>query len=84
MGLEQFDLVLSYGSLEHIEDSERLFRVIARLLKPGGFFLFMIPALGHYRTDRTDEGWYEDLDTNRQLQWNRRRKRGRPILKRKV
>ena len=33
-----------------------------------------MPSLDYYRNDRTDEGWYEDLDVNRQLQWNYLRK----------
>lgn len=71
LGFGKFDLVISYGSLEHVYDTRRLFEVIRSMLKNGALFLFMIPTLGFYRDDRCDEGWYEDLDVNRQLQWNR-------------
>jgi SAM-dependent methyltransferase len=70
----KFNLVFSYESLEHVIDSEKLFNVITRILEISGIFIFMIPTLGYYRVDREDEGWYEDLDINKQLQWNRYRK----------
>ncbi len=69
-GDEYFDIVLSYGAIEHVRKPEIAIKEIQRVLKNDGLFLMMVPALDYYRNDRTDEGWYEDLDSNRQLQWN--------------
>lgn len=63
-----FDIAVSYGSLEHVVTPEVGVAETARVLRPGGRFYFMIPTLGVYRTDRDDEGWYEDLTG--QPQWN--------------
>ena len=65
-----FDIIFSYGVMEHVKNPFEALKNVHRILKDDGFFLMMIPALGHYRIDRTDEGWYEDLDDNKQLQWN--------------
>jgi SAM-dependent methyltransferase len=40
---ESFDLVAAINFLEHIEDDNRFFREMVRVLKPGGDFLFMAP-----------------------------------------
>ena len=69
-----FDIVLSYGVVEHINDPMIALSEIERTLKPDGLFFIMIPSLDYYRTDKINEGWYEDLDINRQLQWNYKRK----------
>ena len=63
-----FEVVVSYGSIEHFPDPPRALVELARILKPGGIFLVMLPSLGIYRTDRADEGWYPDLTG--QPQWN--------------
>ncbi len=72
-----FDVVLCYGSWEHFPAPEKAIAEAARVLAPGGLLLAMIPALGVHRTDRDDEGWYEDTEVagseRRQLQWNLRR-----------
>ncbi len=34
----------------------------------------MMPYVDYYKIDRTNEGWYEDLDGNKQWQWNYLRK----------
>lgn len=62
------DIVVSYGAYEHFDKPEDGIKEMARILKPGGLFLLMIPALGHYRKDRNYEGWYEDKTG--QPQWN--------------
>ncbi|NCD40863.1 MAG: class I SAM-dependent methyltransferase [Bacteroidia bacterium] len=71
---EQFDVVVSYGAYEHFTTPQRAIEELGRILRVGGVFLCMMPTLGIYRTDRTDEGWYEDLSPNaevpRQMQWN--------------
>jgi len=67
---ECFDMVISYGAIEHIPDSQKALFEIRRVLKKEGMFLLMIPSLDYYRKDRQDEGWYEDLDQNKQKQWN--------------
>lgn len=67
---EFFDIILSYGTIEHIKKPEISLKEIHRVLKKQGLFLIMVPSLDYYRDDRIDEGWYEDLDVNKQLQWN--------------
>jgi len=64
----QFSVLTNYGSLEHFPNPREGVIESARLLRPGGLFLLMIPTLGVYRSDRDDEGWYEDLSG--QPQWN--------------
>lgn len=39
--LEPFDVVVAQWVLEHIENPERVCAAIARLTKPGGYFIFM-------------------------------------------
>ena len=65
---DSFDLIVSYGSIEHFLQPRRSIVELSRLLKPGGCYFTMIPTLGVYRTDRQDEGWYDDLTG--QPQWN--------------
>ena len=65
---DQFSLIISYGTIEHFIEPAHGIRELFRLLAQGGRFLVMVPTLGVYRTDRDDEGWYEDLTG--QLQWN--------------
>ena len=43
-----FDVVFSDNVLEHLEDPEAVFVDIARVLKPGGKFLFKTPNKAHY------------------------------------
>ncbi len=43
-----FDLAFCDNVLEHLEDPERVFREVARVLKPGGRFLVKTPNLRHY------------------------------------
>lgn len=69
-----FDIVISYGVFEHTKNPQNAIDEICRVLKNEGLFLLMIPSLDYYRIDRTDEGWYEDLDSNKQWQWNYLRK----------
>jgi SAM-dependent methyltransferase len=42
-----FDTVLYTGVLEHMEDPERALRECARVLKPGGNMVFLIPFIWH-------------------------------------
>ena len=44
----QFDVVFSDFVLEHLEDPERAFAEFARVLKPGGRFVFRTPNFYHY------------------------------------
>jgi SAM-dependent methyltransferase len=43
-----FDLVFADNVLEHLEDPRQVFSEIARVLKPGGHFLFKTPNRWHY------------------------------------
>jgi len=65
---ESIGILTGYGVYEHFDNPEGGIKEIARILTPSGIFLLMIPALGHYRDDRNDEGWYEDKTG--QPQWN--------------
>lgn len=40
---DYFDLVAGFEVLEHIENDEKVFSEIARVLKPSGFFIFAVP-----------------------------------------
>lgn len=74
---DRFNIITCYGSWEHFQNPTQAIGEAGRVLTPGGWVFAMIPALGIHRTDRTDEGWYEDLEvpgsTERQMQWNLRR-----------
>jgi SAM-dependent methyltransferase len=43
-----FDVVFSDNVLEHLEAPVKVFREVARVLKPGGAFLFKTPNKWHY------------------------------------
>jgi SAM-dependent methyltransferase len=43
-----FDVVVSANVLEHLTEPEKVFAEIARVLKPGGVFLFKTPNRRHY------------------------------------
>lgn len=46
---ESFDIVLSMGVLEHVENDLKSLREINRILKPGGlFFCFFLPFVGSW------------------------------------
>lgn len=60
--------------MEHIIDPLKALFELSRILKAGGLFFVLLPSLDYYRTDRTDEGLYEDLDLHKQFQWNLLRK----------
>lgn len=45
---DRFDLVFSDNVLEHLNEPDAVFREVARVLKPGGVFLFKTPNKWHY------------------------------------
>lgn len=45
---ECFDVVVSNNVLEHLDEPETVFSEVARVLKPGGLFLFKTPNKTHY------------------------------------
>ena len=49
-----FDLIVSFETLEHVHDQDRLLDGFARLLAPGGVLLVSTPDKGEY-TDRSGE-----------------------------
>ena len=73
----KFDVVISYGTYEHFPKPQDGVKELARLLRKGGLFFCMMPTLGVDRTDRDDEGWYEERQVPgspiRQMQWNLKR-----------
>lgn len=75
-----FDVIFSYGVIEHIYDVSVAIKEIGRVLKQNGLFFILLPSLEYYRNDRLAEGWYHDLDGNAQLQWNFTRKTWEGIL----
>ncbi len=76
-GEEEFDVLISYGTYEHFQKPGPGIREAARILRTGGLFFCLIPTLGIDRTDRDDEGWYEERRVQdspiRQMQWNQKR-----------
>mgnify|MGYP006293104353 FL=1 len=46
-GDETFDLVVSSWVFEHLPDPERTWREVARVLRPGGRFIFLTPNARH-------------------------------------
>ena len=67
---QKFDCIVSYGSFEHFSKPGIAIKEASRLLLKSGIILTMQPTLGVYRTDRKDEGWYEETDNAKQMQWN--------------
>lgn len=47
-GDAEFDLVFSDNVLEHLEEPAKVFAEVARVLKPGGYFLAKTPNRWHY------------------------------------
>jgi SAM-dependent methyltransferase len=47
-GNAEFDLVFSDNVLEHLDEPARVFAEVARVLKPGGYFLAKTPNRWHY------------------------------------
>jgi len=45
-----FDLVISEDVLEHVDDYEKAFRELNRVLKPGGYHIFTVPLYGDRKT----------------------------------
>lgn len=39
-----FDLVISFFTMEHIEDDEKFLRLLKKRVRPGGYLLFAVPA----------------------------------------
>lgn len=45
-----FDIVISTNTLEHLNNPDRVFQEVSRVLKPGGYFLIKTPNKYHYVT----------------------------------
>ena len=74
IGSSAVDFLVSYGSYEHFKNCKDGIAEASRILKTNAIFLIMVPTLGIDRTDRADEGWYEEREIEgqpiRQMQWN--------------
>jgi len=61
----QFDLITSTGMMEHVENDIAGYREIARVLKPGGFYVFTVPYHENcgtiIRARRLEDGSIEHL-----------------------
>lgn len=66
----KFELIVSYGVFEHIKDPKDAVIKLKEHLAPNGYFALLMPTINYYRTDRYDEGFYEDLNNPPQLQWH--------------
>jgi SAM-dependent methyltransferase len=49
-----FDSIICNAVLEHVPEIDRVMRELARVLKPGGFFVASVPYLQPYHLDPTD------------------------------
>jgi SAM-dependent methyltransferase len=45
-----FDIAYSFMVMEHVTNPEAFMATVARILKPGGCYMFMTPSGGHYFT----------------------------------
>lgn len=63
---EQYDAVISFNTLEHVENDELALREILRVLKPGGGFHLLVPFL--YRV----HGSPSDYHRHTWHEWDRR------------
>ncbi len=53
-----FDCVIAKHVVEHLADPPAGFRSVARLLRPGGVFLFMTPNTAHVFRERKGDSWH--------------------------
>lgn len=72
--LNQFDLVLAFAVMEHVENLEESLSEISRVLKPGGIFWFssasaMCPLQNEIR-GFPFFGWYPDKLKKRIMKWS--------------
>jgi SAM-dependent methyltransferase len=63
---EEFDLVILWHVLEHVQEPRAMLEEVSRILKPGGVLLVAVPNFGSYEARRTGPGWFH-LDVPRHL-----------------
>jgi ubiquinone/menaquinone biosynthesis C-methylase UbiE len=61
---ESFDIIVMWHVLEHVSDVRPTLAEIARILKPGGFFMVAVPDFGSPEARLTQAGWFH-LDVPR-------------------
>jgi SAM-dependent methyltransferase len=61
-----FDVVVMWHVLEHVSDPRPTLAEVARILKPGGFFMVAVPDFGSPEAQLTKAGWFH-LDVPRHL-----------------
>ena len=71
---ESFDLALAISVMEHVSHPERVFREVARVLRPGGGFYFYTGTALHPRGSAEIRGfplfpWYPDPLRRRIMDW---------------
>lgn len=62
----EFDIIICYHVLEHVEDDFKAMREIYRVLKPGGIVLFQVP-IRHGKYETIEGKHIDDPDERRQL-----------------
>jgi 2-polyprenyl-3-methyl-5-hydroxy-6-metoxy-1,4-benzoquinol methylase len=62
----EFDLVILWHVLEHVQSPRAMLREVSRILKPGGTLLVAVPNFGSLEARLTGKGWFH-LDTPRHL-----------------
>lgn len=63
---EEFDLVILWHVLEHVEEPRAMLREVSRILKPGGVLLVAVPNFGSWESRWSGPGWFH-LDVPRHL-----------------
>ena len=63
---EEFDLVILWHVLEHVQSPRAMLKEVSRILKPGGTLLVAVPNFGSLEAQWSKAGWFH-LDVPRHL-----------------
>jgi SAM-dependent methyltransferase len=64
---DQFDLIVLWHVLEHLDDPSQTLRTLNSLMKPGGWLLVEVPNYSSYQARLSGKHWFH-LDTEHHLQ----------------